>query len=184
MSLPVQSAPAPDPAVGTLLANIRHGDMAARHVAVRQAVLIGTPAILPLGEVLGGADRAAARAAFEALKRIAHHAGRPGAETEAKAAAAHLVKLTRKDRPRQVRAEALYLLGCVGGASAVRDIAGLLTDPDVREDARMALERIPDRSAERALMNALRSASADFRPALMQSVRHRKIKPHEVGTVP
>lgn len=173
--------PQADPAVGSLLANIRHGDMAARQVAVRQAPLVGTPALSPLGEVLGSENPAAARAALEALQRIAHHAARPGAGAEAKAAAAQLVQLIGKEHPRQVRAEALYLLGLVGGAEAVPKIAAQMADPDVREEARMALERIPDRSAERALIGAMRTAPAEFRPALAQSLRHRRIKPREAG---
>src|SRR5438270_9214829 len=82
-----------NPVVASLLTNIRFGDAAARTTAVRQASLVGTAAILPLGMVYAGEDQAASRAACEALKRIVYNAGRPGANTEAKAASAALLTL-------------------------------------------------------------------------------------------
>jgi HEAT repeat protein len=171
-----------DPTVGTLLANIKHGDASARAAAIRQATLVGTSAILPLAQVFGDDNRGAGKAAGEALKRIVHHAARPGAEREAKAAAESLIKLIDRVQPRKVRVTAIYLLGYIGKGDAVPPLAALLAEEDIREEARMALERIPDRAAEGALRRALRSVSADFRPNIEQSLRHRRMTFKTVGT--
>jgi hypothetical protein len=171
-----------DPAVGGLLTNIKHGDAAARSVAVSQSPLAGTSAILPLGKVYGGTDPAASKAAGDAIHKIVHNASRPGAPAERESAAQQLAQLIGGEQPRQVRADALKLLGFVGGPGQVSAVAELLHVPDVREDARLALERIPDPSAEAALKNAARTVSEEYRPALDQSLRHRKMKPRDVGT--
>jgi hypothetical protein len=75
---------------------------------------------------------------------IVHHAARPGgAPGEVRQAADALLGVARAaGRPRMVRAHALHLLGFVAKnnttASALRT---LMTDPEVGEDARMALAR-------------------------------------------
>lgn len=176
-------APAFDPAVASLLADIRHGDNAARQSAAVRAALVGTAAIVPLGLARGDGDLGAAKAASEAIQRIVHNASRPGAAEERQAAARQLVALTDARHPREVRADALRLLGIVGGPTEVVAIADLLHVPALREDARMALERIPAPSAEAALRNAARTVPADYRPAIAQSLRSRSRarQPREVG---
>ena len=141
----------------------------------------GVDAIVPLSHMMTGEDRVAGKAAGEELNRVVHHAARPGASAEAKAASMQLVKLIGKETPRMVRSEALRLLGLVAGAEAVPAIAAQLSDTDIREDARMALERIPGRAAEAALRGALKTTPADYHPAIQQSLRHRSVKFREVG---
>jgi HEAT repeat protein len=170
-----------NPMLRSLLTDIQYGDAASRMAAIKQARLVGTPAIGPLAALWGGADTASAKAAGEALKRIAHNAARPGAGAEAKAASLALMKLIGKEHPRHVRADSLYWLGFVGGSEAVPALAGQLGDLDIREDARMALERIPAPEAAKALQAALKSAPADFRPNIQQSLRHKAMKFGEVG---
>jgi hypothetical protein len=102
-----------DPAVRSLVDNIAFGDTAARAMTVKQAPLVGTAALVPLGEILGGSDPAAAKMAGEAIKRIVHNAARPGAKAEARAAAAQLVLLSDRTQPLKVRREVLHLLGMV-----------------------------------------------------------------------
>jgi hypothetical protein len=170
-----------DAAVAGLLADIRHGDTATRQFAAERAALAGTTAIAPLGVVCAGTDPGAAKAAWEAVQRIAHNAARPGAAEERQSAARRLLALTAAEYPRQLRAGSLRLLGMVGGPAEVAAISDLLHVPSLREDARMALERIPGPAAETALRNAARTVPADYRPALAQSLRSRKAKPREVG---
>lgn len=165
---------AKQPTAATLMADIKSGDSAIRLRAVEQSVLIGAPLIVPLGVTLGGADPAAAKAALEALRRVAHHCARPRSGNERQTAARELTKLTGASFPRSVRREALHLLGLVGRAESVGAIAALLEDADVREDARLALERIPDAAAERAIRRAAEKAHGDFRSALDLSLSARK----------
>jgi hypothetical protein len=174
--------PAASPVVASLLANIRFGDGPARAAAVKHAALIGTEALLPLGMVYAGADLAAGRAASEAMKRIAFNAGRPGAEAEAKAAADQLLQLASPNYPRGVRADALELLGVVGGEAETKPLAALIDDKDVGEEARMALQRIPGKASDEALRSAARRCSGDRRAAIELSLRHRRQKRSDLGT--
>ncbi len=142
------------PTLAGLLADIRSGDMALRLRAVDQATLVGATAIVPLGDILGGDDPAAAKSALEALRRVAHHAARPGAASERRKAATELVKLLGAARPRRVRAEALYLLGHVGLDADVAAMARVMKEPGLAPDARMALTRMPGKAARAALTAA------------------------------
>lgn len=137
--------------------------------------------VTELLRVYGGSDPAAAKAAGNSLRRRVHEAARPGARGEAQAVSRELAIFIGPDQPRHVRADALRYLGFVGGRSEVGAIAAQLTDLDVREDARLALERLPDRQAERALRDSLKTVPADYRPAVEQSLRHRRRKWREVG---
>lgn len=92
-------APAPvmEPTLATLVTDVKYGDSAARAAAVRESVLIGTPALAPLAEIWRGPDSVSAHTACEAIRRIIQHARRPGAEAEAAAARAHLSRLPCAD---------------------------------------------------------------------------------------
>jgi HEAT repeat protein len=168
-----------DTSVETLLGRIRTGDKDAKAAAVGDAAAAGVGAILPLADVMAGDDPMAARAAQESLHRIAYHCGGKGGD--AKAASQNLVKLIGKDRPRKVRVDALHLLGFVAQPDAIRAIAAQLADPDVREDARMSLERIPGKQSEAALRQALKTAPADCQSAIQQSLRHKKRNFRDIG---
>jgi len=163
-----------EPTVQTLLADIRNGDPSIRARAVDQAPLVGVRAIGALAEVYSGGDPAAAKAAHEALRRIAHHAARPGAPAERRAATKELAALVGSRRPNALRVDAIYLLGFVGGTDAVAALAAQLSDPTLRDHARLALERIPDRAVDSALAKALQTAHPDFRPAIEQSLAVRR----------
>ena len=168
-------------AVQAFLVKIKSEDANERIAAIKQAPEMGADAVLPLGEMMGGNNPAASKAAGEALLRIAHHSGRPGAARESKAVASRLLRLTEKDQPRGVRAGALHLLGFVAGDDHVDRIARLLSDTDVREEARQALQRIPGRKVDKALRQALRNSPGDFAPALELALKSRTVTRREVG---
>lgn len=170
-----------NPTLNSLLAAIQHGDTNARVSAVKQSVLVGTSAIVPLGQIAGGDDPAAARAATEALSRIAYHAGRPKAGKERKDAVARLTELAQASYPRALRAQAVFLMGAIAGSEGVKPLALLLEDRDLAEDARMALTRIPGREAEAALRAALQKAPENRKGAFEQSLKHRAISMREIG---
>ena len=65
------------------------------------------------------------------------------------------------------------MLSEIGGASVVPRIAELLTDKDLREDARCVLVRLPFPEAVAALKSALATADEGFRPALADALRAR-----------
>ncbi len=160
--------------VADLLARIQNTDDAVRGPAWQNAGPVGAPAVVPLGELMTHADFEIARSARRAIERIVRHAGRPGADAEREAVATELARLLRHPAA-LVRRHALWMLSEIGGRSEVPSMAELLSDPEVREDARCALERIPDRAAIRALRRALRGAPEDFQYALAHSLRVRGV---------
>ena len=70
------------------------------------------------------------RAGKLSLQVVANYAGRPGAEAEAKAVSAELMKVASNTNfPRPVRGEILYLVGLIGGPeSGPRSDRKLLED--------------------------------------------------------
>ena len=156
-----------------LAAAIKGADEDARWDAVAKAPGADVDAIAPLAAIMAGADPAAAKAASEALRKVAHARGQ--------AAPAELLKLTGPDYPRQVRADALRYLGETGGRGQVRELEALLSDSDVSEEARMALEQIPDSEAEKALERASESGPPACRAACRQSLRKRRRAMRDAG---
>jgi hypothetical protein len=68
-----------------------------------------------------------------------------------------------------------------GSPFLCKDYRLLLGDPEMREDARLALERIPGGASTRALQHALQTAPAEFRPNLEQSLRHKRVSTITIG---
>jgi HEAT repeat protein len=113
------------------------------------------------------------RAAKRALWQIVRYTGRPDANEERRAVEAELIDLLGNEQPVAVGAEILWMLSEIGGRNSIKPIAGLLANEDLREDARMALERIPSRRAVTALKAAFEKAPEDLKPNLAQSLRKR-----------
>jgi hypothetical protein len=68
------------------------------------------------------------------------------------------------------------MLSEIGSAAAVGAMARLLRDREARDDARMALQRIPGPEATQALQTALQTAREEFRPPLAEALRKRGVK--------
>lgn len=166
------------------LDKIKSLDADVRYAAWRSAGPMGAPAVAALVDLMASSDKGVAKAAQGALQAIVHHAGRPGAGREARAVAEELLKVAASNRPRLVRADALNWLGMIGDGRVVSGMVKLLNDTELREDARMALERIPGRDAQRALENALQTAPADFKPNIEQSLYNRRLTPATAGIKP
>jgi HEAT repeat protein len=161
------------PAVAELVTAIRSKDDQVRGEAWQGAGQYGAPAVRPLAAVMGDADFEIARAAKRGLWKIVHHAGRPGATKEARAVEAELLAVLQSKPPRAVGREVAWMLSEIGGDAAVGVVAALLGDAELREDARMVLQRIPGRKSLTALRTGLKSASAEFKPHLAESLRKR-----------
>lgn len=164
---------------------LQSADADTHNAAARVSGPMGAAAITPIADVMASSDKGAARAATQALQHVAHHSTRPGTPAmEAQRVAGELLKVAMSARPRMVRSEALNLLGFVGSDSVVPALTRLLDDKEMREDARMALERIPGPRSQRALEQALRRAPADFAPALRQSIHNHGLSMDSVGVNP
>jgi len=169
------------PDLKIFLSQIKSDDSAVRYAAWRSAGPMGAEAIKPLADLMKEDDRKVGKAAKEAAQQIVHHAARPGAQDEARAVADALVKVAASPRPRMVRSNALYWLGLVGDDAVVPALVKLLGDREIREDARMALERLPSDDALRALRDAAKTVSPDFRPNIEQSLRNRAMTAATTG---
>ena len=93
-----------------------------------------------------------------------------------KAVEKELIPLLGQAHPKAVRVEALWMLSEIGGDDAVGPMAKLIADKEVREDARMALERVPGEKSLGALKEALDAVGSDFKIHIAQSLRARGVK--------
>ena len=159
--------------VDELLAGIKSDIAEKRTKSWQSAGQVGAPAVKPLAEVMTDDNLEVARAAKRALWQIVRYTGRPGANQERRAVVAELIALLGDDQPVAVRREVLWMLSEIGGRRDIEPIAGLMKNKDLREDARMALERMPNRRALGALKAAFEEAPEDFKPNIAQSLRKR-----------
>ncbi|MBN2311523.1 MAG: hypothetical protein JXR94_21275 [Candidatus Hydrogenedentes bacterium] len=168
--------PASADSVSDLIAGISSDQADARIAAMQAAGPVGAPAVVPLGELAGSPSFFVAKAAQGALATIAAYAGRPGAESERAAVAAELTKLLDPKYPVATRREVLHQLSLTGGEPEVAAVAALLDDPELQDDARMALERIPGDASAEALAKAITLAPPEFRTRLFASLAHRNVQ--------
>ncbi len=157
----------------TLLANIRSEDDGVRAAARDSAGLVGAKAVAPLAKIAAGDELEESRAALRTIQNIVYYAGRPGADEEAKAVSVELLKLLGDSQPLQLRREVLWMTWQIAEEEAVEPVAALLANDDLREAARMTLERLPGQRATQVLQAALASATAKDKPALAYSLRVR-----------
>lgn len=155
-----------------LIAAIQDDDDNVRGSAWQEAAPAGAPAIQPLATLLHHKNFEVARSAQRAVQRIVRHAGRPGAESEAKAVEQELLELLT-NRSAIIRREALGWLSELGGDTAVAPMAKLLKDPECREEARCALLRLPSAGVSVVLRDAIAHAPESFRFALADALRRR-----------
>ncbi|HUW18232.1 MAG TPA: HEAT repeat domain-containing protein [Sedimentisphaerales bacterium] len=162
--------------VDKLIAGIKDKDEQVRTDAWLGAGQVGAPAVKPLAKVMTDNDLEVARAAKRGLWKLVRHSGRPEAGAERKAVEAELVGLLGDGQPVSVRREVLWMLSEVGSGRSVDAIAALLSNNQLREDARMTLQRIPNKKALAALNQALDTAPDDFKLNIAQSLRQRGVK--------
>lgn len=160
--------------VDALLAGIAAETPDARAEAWKQAGPVGAPAVVPLAQLMDTTPDADVRlAAFYALRNIAHHAGRPGAESERAAVAAELSRVLKGGYGAHVRREALHLQSVCGSDAEVPAVAALLAEEELAEDARLVLDRMPGPAATQALTVALSTAPGPLRARIAASLAHR-----------
>ena len=166
----------------SLLQKIQSNDPNTRTEGWLGAGEVGAPALKPLAELTVKGELEVGRAAQRAMWKIVRHVGHPAAAAEQKQTViAELTDLLAKERPPAVRREVLWMLSEIAGDEAVDRIASILDDNELREDARMVLDRIPGQKSLAALQAALARTSDDFKHNLAQSLRHRGV---EVPDVP
>ena len=163
-------------AVNKLIAKIKDKSDKVRAEAWLSAGEVGAPAVRPLAAVMIDKELEVARAAKRGLWKIVRHAGRPRARDEKRAVAAELIGLLGDDQPTSVRREVLWMLSEICGRTSIKAIAALLSNKELREDARMVLQRIPGKQSLAALKKGLKAAPKDFKLNIAQSLRKRGVK--------
>ncbi|OHB73755.1 MAG: hypothetical protein A2Z25_00730 [Planctomycetes bacterium RBG_16_55_9] len=158
-------------AVKELIDGVKDASAEVRTQAWLSAGEVGAPAVKVLAEVMTDDDMEVARAAKRATWKIVRHAGRPHAMREKRAVEAELIRLLGDEQPVSVRREVIWMLSEIGARDSVRPIARLMRNTELREDARMALERIGSNRAFQILGNRLNNAPVDFRSNIAQSLR-------------
>ncbi len=158
-----------------LLERIKSADDATRASARDHAGSVGAAAVAPLAKIAATGELEIARAANHAIQNIVYHAGRPGAQAEAAAVAAELLKLLDNSLPLQLRRDVLWMTWQIAGEEAVDTVAALLSNAELNESARMTLERLPGEKATAALKAALAAAPDDAKPALAHSLQVRGV---------
>ena len=158
--------------IDKLITDLQSADDAIRGAAWQGAATSGAAAVKPLAGLMAHQDFEIARAAKRALWMIVRYVGRPKAEEEGKAVQVELIFVLHT-APASVRRDVVWMLSEIGDEMAIQPLAALLTEAEVREDARCALERIPSSKAVRALEQALKTGPEEFRPALANSLRVR-----------
>jgi HEAT repeat protein len=155
-----------------LLQRIKSPDDAISGAAWQSAGPYGAAAVKPLAALMADGDVELARKGKRALYRVVRHVGHPAAGGERRTVEGELIVVLGSS-PSQVRREVVWMLSEIGSDRAVKAMAALLRDPDLREDARCALTRLPVPSAVTALKSAFSSAPEDFKYALAESLRQR-----------
>lgn len=163
-------------AVSKLMTGIRDDNDKVRAEAWLSAGKVGAAAVKPLARVMSNKDLEVARAAKRGLWKIVRHVGRPGAGNEKRAVVGKLVELLGDEQPVPVRREVLWMLSEIGNRRSIKPIAALLSNRELREDARMVLQRIPSKGAIAALRAGLKAAPEDFKLNIAQSLRQRGVK--------
>ncbi len=163
-------------AVDEFVAKVKGKNDKVRAEALLSAGGVGAPAVKSLAKVLAVEDVEVMRAGKRALWKIVRHAGRPRARDEKNAVITELITLLGDDQPTSVRREVLWMLSEIYGRASIKPIAALLSNKELREDARMVLQRIPGKQSLAALKNGLKAAPKDFKLNIAQSLRQRGVK--------
>ncbi|MDA2938080.1 HEAT repeat domain-containing protein [Acidobacteria bacterium AH-259-A15] len=159
----------------TLLTAIQSGDENIRTEAWLGAGAVGASVIKPLAKLVVKGELEVGRAAKRAMWQIVRTVGAPGTKDKKRRAVIDkLIALLEDKHPSAVRREVLWMLSEIGSeASDVDAIAALLSNSDLREHARSALQRIPGDKSLAALKGALDTAPEDFKTNIAQSLRAR-----------
>ncbi len=162
-------------AVNETVARIKDKDEKVRIEAWQKAAAMGAPALRPLAALLTDDEIEVTRAAKRALWQIVRQSGRPGADAERKAVVQELLPLLEANQPSLIRREVLWMISEIAGDEAVAPVAAILSDAELRDDARMVLQRLPGDASLQALKQGLAAAPEPCKYNIAVSLRARGV---------
>lgn len=158
----------------TLIAKIQDKDDKVRAAAWQAAGKVGAAAMRPLAKVVKEGELEVSRAANRAMWQIVRYVGRPGADEEKRQTAEVLYELLDDEQqPLQLRRDIIWMLSEIADDADVDPSAAakFLAHPELREDARAALQRIGGPNSIAALKIGLDNAPDDFKPSIACGLR-------------
>lgn len=159
-------------AVESLIRRLRMDDDMIRGPALQGAGSLGAPAVAPLVAEMCSSPPGTAQAARRALWNVVRFAGRPGAGSQGGAVVSQIREVFGQ-APAAIQRELIWMISELGDQRVVPWLSELLDHPELREDARCALMRIPGARALAALRTALSGAEGPFAGALADALRAR-----------
>ncbi len=159
-----------------LIRDIKSDDDDVRAAAWQSAEKFGAAAVKPLAVLARDSQEEVARAATRGLWRIVRHCSRPGADDERRAVNKALTSALSGKKNTQFTRDVLWMLSEIGDERSVKPIAALSASENLREDACLALERIPGDASLNALREILDAAPDAFKPNAAESLRRRGVE--------
>ena len=169
---------------------IRSSDEDANHAAWSTADRMEPSVIPALCKLLTAEKPNVRKAAEEALKNIVHSVGKvidprslsanvgrpdsPGTMDRRQQVVMHFLSILESNCPEIEKTTALRHLSLIATTDAIARIAALIDDPQLREEVVFCLERIPGKTSEEALLQALPFAADDFKPRVLAALGHRR----------
>ncbi|MER3474870.1 MAG: hypothetical protein C4335_12805 [Armatimonadota bacterium] len=159
--------------------NLKSSDANVRRQAIDNMAQFGAEAIPALLSTIETAqaqeEPGTTMAAKNALERVVYHSTRPGASTEKRTVEKALLARLQKPAPESLQRFLLRLITVVGTSQSVPTLEKLLSDKNLREPARMALQQIPGNEATVVLERAFSQASEpQWKSALLMAIGARK----------
>lgn len=148
-------------------------DPEVRYNTWNSAGSLNPKAIPMITKLLASDDRGIQKAAEAALDRIVYSSGKDTDSEKAKAVQNELLGLLDDDS-RSVKVYALRMLSLVAGDDAVAKVAEFASDPAYAEEAIYCLERIPGRTAAKAIVAAANSGTDAFKMRCIAAIGNRK----------
>lgn len=172
------------------LGDIKSDDENIRYAAWMIADQMDPEVIPELSKLLTSDKPGVRKAADESLKYIVHSVGqeinpmglrpargRPGAPEESdkrQRVVEELLGLLDGKRGNTEKVMALRHLSLIATGDDVPAITKLVHDPQLREEVVFCLERIPGKTSEEALLDALPNAPDEFKPRILAALGHRR----------
>jgi hypothetical protein len=153
--------------------NLQDEDPEVRYNTWNSAGNLSPKAIPMIAKLLDADQPGIAKAGEGALDRIVYSSGKDLSSEKAKEVQNELLGLTESDS-RTVKVYAIRMLSLVAGDEAVEKIAAIANDPAYAEEAIYALERIPGRTAAKAIVAAANAGTDAFKMRCIAAIGNRK----------